>query len=263
TALPATLSSRGVWQPAVDSSWQIVLSQTIDTSGTASPNVEIFDVDMFTTDVSAISALKKQDKKVICYFSAGSYEPDRPDSGDFQPSDLGNTLDGWPQEKWLNLKSDNVKNIMVKRIQLAAAKGCDGIDPDNMDGYGNNNGLNLQPSDSIAFLNILSSAASSNNLAMGLKNSLEILPSVIDKIQFAVNEQCHANAECETYAPLTAKGKPVFNIEYPDSAPNVFSADRSKLCGTMGAAHMRTLLKMVDLGGWVEFCDGTTAETAI
>lgn len=127
-----------VWQPAVNSSWQIILLNPIALDSDAksvSPNVSIYDIDLFTNSNTTISTLHDLGKKVICYFSAGSYEPDRPDSSDFKSSDLGKELDGWPGEKWLDLNSTNVRSIMAARIKLASEKGCDGIDPDNVDGY--------------------------------------------------------------------------------------------------------------------------------
>jgi hypothetical protein len=74
-------------------------------------------------------------KKVICYFSAGSYESWRSDAKDFSNGDLGNNLDDWPGEKWLKLSSENVRGIMKKRVALAREKRCDAVDPDNVDGY--------------------------------------------------------------------------------------------------------------------------------
>jgi hypothetical protein len=124
-----------LWQPAVGSSWQIVLSELLDASGTLDPDVEVFDIDMFDTPTSTIKQLQAKGKKVVCYFSAGSYEPGRPDSNQFTSSDLGSVMDGWPDEKWLNIRSTNVRNIMANRIKTAKSKGCDGIDPDNVDGY--------------------------------------------------------------------------------------------------------------------------------
>jgi hypothetical protein len=44
-------------------------------------------------------------------------------------------LDGWPGERWLRLGSENVRRIMKGRVELAGQKGCDGVDPDNVDGY--------------------------------------------------------------------------------------------------------------------------------
>jgi hypothetical protein len=132
-----------VWQPAVNTSWQIVLLHPIKIDKNAPsivPDVDVYDFDLYDntkngTDSSTIDALHKLGKKVICYFSAGSYEPNRIDSGKFAKSDLGSDVKGWPGEKWLDLRSTNVANIMKARIQAAAKMGCDAIDPDNMDAY--------------------------------------------------------------------------------------------------------------------------------
>jgi hypothetical protein len=131
-------SNSQIWRPSVNSTWQIVLSDPIaldDRSTTISPDVEIFDIDLFEHPKSTIDHLHRMGKRVIAYFSAGSYEPERPDSKEFKSSDIGKGLDGWPKEKWLNIRSENVRGIMSRRIELAAQKGFDGIDPDNIDGY--------------------------------------------------------------------------------------------------------------------------------
>lgn len=136
--VPTTPTNLNIWQPKVGQSWQIVLLQPIDLSPaatTVSPDVDIYDIDLFTNNQSTIDALHRMGKKVICYFSAGSYEPNRPDSNQFTEKDQGKGLEGWPGERWLKLNSANVRNIMSKRIDLAAQKKCDAIDPDNVDGF--------------------------------------------------------------------------------------------------------------------------------
>lgn len=73
---------------------------------------------------------------MICYFSAGTYEPWRPDASSFTAADRGSSLaPEWPDEYWLNLNSTNVRKIIQSRIELAGSKGCDGIDPDNVGMY--------------------------------------------------------------------------------------------------------------------------------
>jgi hypothetical protein len=137
SALP-TPTGTAAWTPAVNTSWQIVLLNPLDLpsdSKAVVPDVDVFDIDLFTNSVEVIATLHKLGKKVICYFSAGSYEPYRPDSGDFKEADKGKEMDGWPGEYWLDLNSKNVRSIMSKRIELAATKGCDAVDPDNVDGY--------------------------------------------------------------------------------------------------------------------------------
>lgn len=135
------LKARGsLWQPKVGATWQIILLKPLklNKDGTAKnlkPNVGIYDLDLYDNDAETFKALHKARKKVICYFSAGSWENWRDDKNQFKKADLGKTMDGWPDEKWINLRSSNVRNIMKKRIKYAAQKGCDAIDPDNVDGY--------------------------------------------------------------------------------------------------------------------------------
>jgi hypothetical protein len=137
TPLP-TPNSTLPWVPAVSDTWQIILSHPLTLSSSSSsvtPNVSIFDIDLFDTPTSTIQQLHALGKRVLCYFSAGSYENWRPDAAQFTQSDLGLDLDGWAGEKWLNTNSENVRRIMKDRIDLAKEKGCDGVDPDNVDGY--------------------------------------------------------------------------------------------------------------------------------
>jgi hypothetical protein len=131
-AVPPTL-----WEPtaheAAGQKWQIVLSQTVRMGGQLQPSAAmIWDLDLFETDASTIASLKSQGKTVICYFSSGTSEPNRPDLSSLSSSDYGAGLPDWPGEKWLNLRSDRVWNVMAGRIELASQKGCDAIDPDNI-----------------------------------------------------------------------------------------------------------------------------------
>lgn len=125
------------WTPRVNDSWQIVLRYPIDldSSSDVEPNVEVYDLDLYDNDIETFRSLQDADKKVICYFSAGSWEDWRDDKDDFDDADLGKELDGWPGERWINVSSSSVRNIMKERIKLAWRKGCDAIDPDNVDGF--------------------------------------------------------------------------------------------------------------------------------
>ena len=103
--------------------------------GTLDENVQVMILDLEENEAATIADLKTAGKTVLCYFSAGTYEPNRDASAQFQDGDLGNTMKDWPDEKWLNVESENVRKIMTARIQAAADKGCMGVDPDNVDGY--------------------------------------------------------------------------------------------------------------------------------
>jgi len=264
-ALPPTPAGKGIWTPSVGSTWQIVLLGPIqlDSSATTvTPDVDIYDIDLFTTSQESIDALHRLGKKVICYFSAGSYEPGRPDSKSFKENDKGKGLEGWPGERWLNLNSNNVRNIMAKRIDLAAKKKCDAIDPDNVDAFDNKNGLSLTKAHSVDFMAFLSQKAQALNLAIGLKNAGAIVPSVLPAIQFSVNEQCVQYSDCNAFSAFINASKPVFHIEYPSEVKTDFVGNFCKDSGpALGAQHFSTVIKNMNLDGWVEYCNGDKATT--
>ncbi|KAF2677034.1 glycoside hydrolase family 114 protein [Lentithecium fluviatile CBS 122367] len=264
------------WRPSPTDTWQIVLQNNIILDSTATsvtPNASVYDIDLFDTPKETIDKLHALGKKVICYFSGGSYEEGRPDSEDFKEEDKGKELDGWPGERWLRLDSENVRGIMKKRVELAKDKGCDGVDPDNVDGYQNDNGLSLTANSSIAFMQYLSNLTSPLSLTLGLKNAGDIIPDVLPVVHFSVNEQCVEMKECSTFHAFIDAGKPVFHIEYPENAgegenENGLKKDVvSKYCGTSGDAEGRdgfsTVLKKMDLDGWVEYCDEKVEVTAV
>ncbi|CAJ0548359.1 Ff.00g019720.m01.CDS01 [Fusarium sp. VM40] len=260
-----TPNHTSLWQPEVGASWQIILLKPIEvhTDTKIEPDVEIFDLDLYDNDASTFAALKKLGKKVICYFSAGSYENWRDDKKDFHEADLGKPLDGWPGERWLNVSSPNVRSIMKKRIEMAAKKGCDAIDPDNVDGFQNNNGLKLTQNDTVNFVKFLSETAASFNMSTGLKNAGSVISEVISDVHFSVNEQCVEYSECDTFAPFIDHGKPVFHIEYPKGAPGRISTKTvGGICSGKGKADgskgFSTVIKKMNLDPWVEYCDGKT-----
>ncbi|PTD01206.1 hypothetical protein FCULG_00012662, partial [Fusarium culmorum] len=254
-----------LWQPEVGASWQIILLKPIEVKNDTKiePDVEIFDLDLYDNDASTFAALQTLGKKVICYFSAGSYEDWRDDKGDFHKVDLGKPLDGWTGERWLNVSSPNVRSIMKRRIEMAAKKGCDAIDPDNVDGFQNDNGLKLTQKDTVDFVKFLSETAASFNMSTGLKNAGNVISEVISDVHFSVNEQCVEYSECDTFAQFISHGKPVFHIEYPKGAPGKVSAKTvGGICSGKGKANgskgFSTVIKKMNLDTWVEYCDGKT-----
>ncbi|KAJ5965944.1 hypothetical protein N7481_012658 [Penicillium waksmanii] len=244
------------WQPAVGVKWQIELLYPLNNTKI---DADVYDIDLFDNPKSTISSLQAMNRKVICYFSAGTYENWRSDADDFTSSDKGSNLDDWPGERWLDTNSKNVRKIMQTRLDLAKDKGCDGVDPDNIDAYDNSNGLKLTQDDAIDFVNWLAGQAHSRGLSVGLKNGGAIIGSVIKNMQWSVNEQCAQYTECDTYAAFTDAKKPVFHIEYPkgDDTNNddeVTTKQKSSSCDADSASDFSTVIKNMDLDNWVEYC---------
>lgn len=201
----------GQWyRPSVFVTWQWQLQGALNTSYA----VDLYDVDLFDTPVATIQAIQSSGKRVICYFSAGSYEDFREDKDDFDPAVLGNTLDGWQDERWLDVRSANVHSIMQARLVLAKNKGCDGVEPDNMDAYANDSGFALTARDQLAFNRFLANEAHARGLSVALKNDLDQIPELVDYYDFAVNEQCFEYSECDALVLFIDRARPVLNAEY-------------------------------------------------
>ena len=199
------------WKPKPNTSWHWQLM------GTLNPNydVEMYDVDLFDNSKAAISALQSKGIRVICYFSAGTYEDWRIDKDDFPKEIRGNTLEGWEDEKWLDVsRIELLSPIMKHRLDLAVEKGCDGVEPDNVDGYLNDNGFDLTPQDQLNYNTWIADEAHKRGLTVGLKNDLDQIPELADHFDFALNEQCFEYDECETLLPFIEQGKAVFGVEY-------------------------------------------------
>lgn len=109
--------------------------------------------------------------------------------------------------------------------------------------------------------------SSSYNISVGLKNAGEVLPNLTSIVHFSVNEQCVEYKECESFAPMVQAGKPVFHIEYPKGAPDISGKAAENSCSRAGSGSgsddFSSLLKAMDLDGWVEFCDRSTANTTM
>ncbi len=230
------------FKPTLLMTWQWQLSGDINTGY----DVEMYDIDLFDTSQDLIQQIQSSGKKVICYFSAGSYEDWRDDASDFNESDLGNPLGGWDGENWLDVRSSNVRAIMQQRLDLARQKGCDGVEPDNMDGYTNNPGFNLTGADQVDYSRFIAQQAHDRNLAVGLKNDLDQIDELVDYFDFAVNEQCFEYSECDRLLPFIENNKPVFNAEYKPNYRNN-QADRDSLCAASMNMGFSTLILPLEL----------------
>ena len=234
-----SLVEGGVWRPSPGTSWQWQLSGSIDTSF----DVEMYDIDLFDVPVATITDLKASGRAVICYFSAGSWEDWRPDAGDYDAVVLGNPLDGWPGERWVDIRRlDLLGPILEARLDLAHSKGCTGVEPDNVDGYQNNTGFPLVADDQLVFNTWLAAQAHQRGLSVGLKNDLDQIQELEPLFDWALDEQCYQYSECDLLQPFIDAGKAVFGVEY--------SGNELVFCPYFNALDYSWLKKNTDLNAW-------------
>lgn len=233
--------------------WNIELSSVPAVSEANNAAYSVWDYDLFDAPKSTIAAFQAKKKKVICYFSAGSWENWRPDAHSFPESAKGKKLGGWPGERWLDTRNQKVRDLMAARIKLAAQKGCDAVDPDNVDGYSNPTGFPLTKADSIDYIKFLAKTAHKEGMACGLKNGVDMVKELVSHVDFQVNEQCLQYNECNKLQPFIAHNKAVFHIEYTEKSPAP-AAYRSNVCGGAGTAGFSTLIKHMNLNAWTTKC---------
>ena len=230
------------YQPNVDTTWQWQLQGPLNTTY----QVDLYDIDLFETSAQTIAELQANGIRVICYFSAGSGEDWRADYPSIPNDALGRALAGFDGERWLDIRSPAVLAVMQSRLDLAASKGCDGVEPDNVDGHDNDTGFSLTANDLLIFNQQLPREAHQRGLAIGLKNALDLIPQLVDDFDFAVNEECHTNDECDANLPFIDAGKPVFNAEYTNTATRA-QERLLTICPTSNDLQLQTLVLPLDL----------------
>jgi hypothetical protein len=230
------VSCNGCWQPDVQTSWNWVLSTV---PGAPYRNVQMYDVDGFNNTAANVSALHAAGIKAVCYLSAGTYENWRPDASQFPSSVLGSG-NGWPGEKWLDIreiqKSTSVlRKIMDARLDMCRQKGFDMVELDNVDGYTNSTGFSLSAADQLYFNATLANDSHARGLSVLQKNDNEQIPQLLPYFDGALNEQCNQYKECTTaqngdygYDQYVAAGKPVFQAEYKLSTSSFCSKDNAE-----------------------------------
>jgi hypothetical protein len=83
---------------------------------------QVYLIDGWDNTADAVSAIKAKGGYPVCYFSAGTSENWRSDFTKFLPTDMGSNVAGWKGERWLNIRSDNVKAIMRARMTMCRDK---------------------------------------------------------------------------------------------------------------------------------------------
>lgn len=166
-------------------------------------------VDLFDCSAGDLARLRSGGCRPVAYFSS-QYEKWRPDAARFSPADLGQPLDGWPDERWVDTKSATVRAIIRSRLDLAKRRGFYAVDVDNTDFYNFKTGFDNSRSAAVDYVRFIAREAHARGLKYSLKNSTEIISKVRRVVDFYQNEECQQYDECDAYAGVG----PVFNIEY-------------------------------------------------
>jgi hypothetical protein len=248
TGQPATptatvAATKAIWRPALDTSWQWQLSSP---PASILP-VQVYDIDGFDNSAQEVAALHARGIHVICYIDVGTWENWRSDAGSFPASVRGSVVDGFSDERWLDIRQLAIlEPLIVARMQMCKDKGFDAIEPDNIDGYENDTGFPLTAQDQIVYNTFLAATAHKMGLSIGLKNDIDQVQTLVPLFDWTLNEQCFEYQECDKLLPFIQAGKAVFNVEY-NLAPSQF-------CPQANAMNFNSLKKHVQLDAYRVAC---------
>jgi hypothetical protein len=263
---PAPCTGATCWHPALNSRWQYQLQGVAQYASTGGINVNIsgvpftggapvtpsvFDIDLYvdpavagnntTFNTAAVNAIHANGGRAICYVSAGTFEPWRPDAASYPDSIKGRAVSGFKDERWVDIRQTGILlPIMEARVAKCQQAGFDGVEWDTVDGYTNRTGFPLTAADQLFYNASLGNLAHAYGLTVALKNDVEQLAELSPYFDYAINEQCEQYNECGGYTThFLSQGKAVFQVEY--------KLGLNKFCPQANAANRNAIKKTFDL----------------
>jgi|GEM_PF-970208 len=246
------------WKPlSPGTHWQWQLTGTVnETALDATVGPKMYDIDMENASSALVSRLKAKGMYVVCYVESGDWASGRPDAGDYAPAILGRNIDGFPDEKFVNITAidspagptgKTLRQIMMARLDRAKEKGCEGIEPDLDDLHTYTTGFTITQAKQVAFNKLMIEAAHARGMSMGLKNGADpdgtfnqqMLTAGAD---WVINEECNQYDECAGYKQFITAGRAVFQVEYLDNQ-KVPYAGASGSCAKNNAANFDGIVK--------------------
>ena len=244
--LPAPHVNPVLWRPAPGVTWQWQLTTPVD----ASVDAHVYVIDLFDNSAALVARLKKQGRRVVCYVSAGSWEEWRPDATRFPAEVLGKRYEAWPRERWLDIRrTDLLAPVMLARLDACRAKGFDGVELDNVDGYTNDTGFALTGADQLRYNAWLANEARKRGLSPGLKNDSAQAAALLPYFEWALTESCFAEGWCAAFRPFVAAGKAVLSAEYTDTR-----VDFARACAEAAKMGFSVMLKHRALDAFRRAC---------
>jgi endo-alpha-1,4-polygalactosaminidase (GH114 family) len=236
-----------IWRPKPGITWQWQLTDVpVDTSLQA----DVYDIDIFDNDREVVKRLHAHGCKVIGYTSIGSLENWRPDAGRFPAELIGKEYEGWPGERWLDIRHiDLLAPIMSARLDLCAEKGFDALEPDNIDIHKVDTGFAISYEDQLQYAKWLAEEAHARGLSIGLKNAPDQVMDLLPIFDFAIVEDCFFESWQASMLPFIEAGKAVLAAEYTDTG-----VDFKRVCQLAAEMKFSVILKNRSLDAWLANC---------
>jgi hypothetical protein len=213
--------------PPVDVRWNARLDGAVDIDEPA----QLFYLDVQWQPASDLAALRAAGRHYLCYLSAGTYEEFRADKDEFPEAVIGNALADFPNERWLDVRAAAVREIMVRRIQNLAAKGCAGVPPSSLAVHAADTGFALSQTDALDYARWLAERIHAVGMSAGLAGSPELTSELWPTFDFGLAVGCLERSQCREFEVFSNAGKPVLHIEFGDASSAQAVCNAAKVLG--------------------------------
>jgi hypothetical protein len=236
--------SLGRGSPSPGVSWQAQLSGAVDPT----LGVDLFYVDADFQDAAVLSSLRAGGKLVLCYVSAGTFEPWRDDADDFPADVVGESLENYPREQWLDVRDARVREIMRARIAAMAGAGCDGVNPSTLEAHLQPSGFDLVRTDIIDYAQWFAAEIHAHGMSAGLSVSGDLVPDLQSAYDWALAIDCLSDSGCTPWAPFRQSGRAVLLVEFGDAT------DAPRVCGAASSLGFDAIIKRPAFDGFRVGC---------
>lgn len=208
-----------------------------------SVRVEILVIEPTGVTAADVAALKARGVQPFCYVSIGTWEPWRDDAESFPASVIGATVGDWPDEKYVDMADRaHVWPLMKARIDVCAAMGFVGVEPDNMGAHDNDTGFPFTSADAVVYFREIAAHTHGLGLKILQKNADELVPQLVDTFDGMLVEECFHYDFCEEVLPYVRAGKPVLAVEFTENG-----GDWDAYCAQAKAYGFHLLLKSYEV----------------
>jgi hypothetical protein len=207
---PAT--APGPYVPAGNPGWFAQLDGAADLT----QDVDLFYLDPDQNEPADLTTLHAQGKHVLCYLSGGSLEAFRDDAGEFPDRVIGNALANYPNERWLDVRSEVVRTLMARRVTALAALGCDGIPPSSLAVHAADTGFDLTLNDALDYARFLAERIHATGMSAGLTGPMALTQELWPTFDFGLAIGCLGGSGCSEYTPFVQAKKPVLYVALGD-----------------------------------------------
>jgi hypothetical protein len=235
-------ASDDLWQPSAQATFQLQLTGELDTS----LDVSVYIVDLDEAQ-AAFATLHAAGRRTVCHFSAGSLESFREDTAALPESTAGTELEDFPNERWLDTRAVEVRELMLSRLARAQARGCSAVLPTNLDVHLHDSGFAISEAEAVAYARWLRDQAAERGLSAVLGTDA-LVATLGDDFALGLAFECLALNGCARWAPMRDVGKPVWAVEVgdADSAP--------ALCARAGEEGLSAIVKSRDFDAFRIAC---------